>query len=509
MTTTSKLLASGALLRVLVLFSSIVSAFFLMPFIIHSIGERWYGLWIIIGTLMGYYGLLDFGLTNASQRFTARALHTQEPDDIHYAVSTSIGIFSAIGAIAIIISGIIMAIAPVFFASDEDITIFRTVIAIMGAKVAISFPFVSFFGIITAKLRYDIVSYATLFKIILRFILFYTYISHGYSIIALAWITLITELLGYFITAYYALKLVPELKIHYQFFNPALLKEYYNYGKFAFLSSIGNVLRFQIDDLVIAKFLSLAIVTHYTVAIRLIEYAGQFMVSILGIFNPVFTKYHTTGDYKAIREKFLFIIQVSAMLSFLLGGTILILGENFILLWMGDKFLDAYIPLIILAIGSIVAQSSSPCVSILYAINKHKYYAYMTLIEAFLNLTLSIILIQYLGMLGVALGTMLPLIITKIYFQPRYTCRQISLQYSKYYYNLIKFILYSTPLFLCFYYLNHLFPANNYLLLFIYGGIFSIIYILYSLKFIFTKDSKEIISTIVPVRFNKFYNFFT
>jgi len=45
-------------------------------FIIHSIGDRWYGLWVIVGTLMGYYGLLDFGLASASQRFITKSFYS-------------------------------------------------------------------------------------------------------------------------------------------------------------------------------------------------------------------------------------------------------------------------------------------------------------------------------------------------------------------------------------------------------------------------------------------------
>ncbi len=505
----SKLLASGALLRTLVLIGNIVSAFILMPFIIHSIGEHWYGLWVIVGALMGYYGLLDFGLGNASSRFTAKALHTGNPEDIHYAISTSIGIFIIIGLIALCISGLIILNAHLFFSSEEDISIFRTVIFIMGCKVAISFPLTSFFGIISAKLRYDIVSYTTFFKIILRFILFYSYISHGYSIIALALITLFTELLGYFIIAYFALRLVPGIKIKPRYFNIHLLKQYIKYGKFAFLTAIGDMLRFRIDELVVAKFLALSVVTHYAVALRLIDYAGQFMTSVLGIFTPVFTEYHTKGDYQAIREKFLFLVEISSMLSILLGSLMIILGENFIKLWIGDKFMDAYIPLVILVVGSVFAQFSRTCIPILYAINKHKYYAYMTIIEAFANVFLSISLIQYLGMTGVALGTALPAFITKIFFQPRYTCRQIQLNYSQFYLLLGRYLIYSAPLPLGFYLLNQYYPADSYSLLLMYGFLFTLVYILITLKFIISDNTRKMVLSIIPDRLKKTYKILT
>ena len=64
-----KNLLSGTILRIFSLGLSVIIAFFMMPFMIHSLGDTQYGLWVIIGTITGYYGFLDFGLSPATARY--------------------------------------------------------------------------------------------------------------------------------------------------------------------------------------------------------------------------------------------------------------------------------------------------------------------------------------------------------------------------------------------------------------------------------------------------------
>src|SRR6187549_4061724 len=45
--------------------------FFLTPFILHQLGPTTYGLWILIGSVVGYGALLDFGIASAVTKYVA------------------------------------------------------------------------------------------------------------------------------------------------------------------------------------------------------------------------------------------------------------------------------------------------------------------------------------------------------------------------------------------------------------------------------------------------------
>ena len=55
----------GSGLRVANLLASTLIGFFLMPFLVQHLGDRQYGFWTLAGAILGYYGVLDFGILSA------------------------------------------------------------------------------------------------------------------------------------------------------------------------------------------------------------------------------------------------------------------------------------------------------------------------------------------------------------------------------------------------------------------------------------------------------------
>jgi hypothetical protein len=100
---------------------------------------------------------------------------------------------------------------------------------------------------------------------------------------------------------------------------------------------------------------------------------------------------------------------------------------------MGKIYQDAYLPLTILIAFMALDLCQVSSMSVLQAIAKHRFYAFMNSIESVANFILSLVLVQYYGMAGVALATAIPLLITKIFIQPRYVCRQIGYPVTRYY----------------------------------------------------------------------------
>ena len=58
----------GALLSYVTILVVNLSGLLLTPFIIRSLGNAEYGLYLLIGSLAAYLGVLDFGLNNAETR---------------------------------------------------------------------------------------------------------------------------------------------------------------------------------------------------------------------------------------------------------------------------------------------------------------------------------------------------------------------------------------------------------------------------------------------------------
>jgi len=80
----------------------------------------------------------------------------------------------------------------------------------------------------------------------------------------------------------------------------------------------------------------------------------------------------------------------------------------------------------------LLGLAQSPSVQLLFGISKHKFFAWFNSIEGGANLILSILLARKYGILGVALGTMIPMLMTKLIIQPIYVCWLASVNYMEY-----------------------------------------------------------------------------
>src|SRR5690554_7401041 len=65
--------------NVLVMFVKLVITFIMTPVFVHNLGKYDYGLWEMIGAVIGYMGILDLGLRPAISRYAAR--HLAEKDE--------------------------------------------------------------------------------------------------------------------------------------------------------------------------------------------------------------------------------------------------------------------------------------------------------------------------------------------------------------------------------------------------------------------------------------------
>jgi O-antigen/teichoic acid export membrane protein len=426
-------LIRGASVRNARLILQVMVGFVMMPFIIDSIGNRMYGFWALVGAFIGYYGLLDFGISSATNRYVSRSIGQNDTDSISEIFNNSLLLFAGIGLVILLISAIAALLSNNFLSDESEITVVRILLLLMGAQAAIGFPVRAYQGVLAAYLRYDLFAFADIIRLLLANVLIFVYLSAGYGIVAIAVITFATGMLQSLLVIVFTTSVAKSLRPSLSLRNRQRIPELFSYGWKTLVIEFGDILKSRVDLFVVASFLGVNYVTIYAVAGRLIEYLTGIVISTLGVTRPVFSRYEGRGDYESIRRRFLQATRFSAVLGVFLGMTVIFYGQSFISRWMGPGFSDSYMILTILCLGYVVTYMQHPSVDLLYAISKHQYYAIFNNIEGFCNLGLSLVLVQFYGLKGVALGTAIPMIIFKLLLQPVYVCRAIGVPLGTYY----------------------------------------------------------------------------
>ena len=156
-------------------------------------------------------------------------------------------------------------------------------------------------------------------------------------------------------------------------------------------------------------------------------------------FYPITGPLNTEGNrleggrkFEASRDLFLRSTKICALLAFA-GTTVLVLhGRDILHFWIGEGFTSNYNVLLVLTIGYCVILMQSASNVFLYVRSRHKALAAWTLGEGIANLALSIYWSRQYGILGVALGTMVPMLVIRLGIQPFYTLRVMHVTWSEY-----------------------------------------------------------------------------
>jgi len=444
-------LFSSSLARTAYMIVNLGVAFYLLPFLVRHLGERWYGIWTILGTVMGYYYLVDFGLATAVSRYVTRYLAVRDQENANTVINTSLVIYGVMSLVILSLSLVAGVAAGLFLEDPAEIRTVRALLLVLGTNLALEFPFKAFAGVIGAYVRYDLLTYSHLLNLGLSTGLILFFLGRGHGIMALALIGLMCSQVSNVIFYLIAKHLFPGMRVRRRYFRKEKVRELFDYSIWAFLIQVSDQLRFKIDSVVIGLLLSAAMVTHYFVGARLVELFMVLVYRMTDIMTPVFTTCHARGSLEELRAKFLLLTKINAVLATAGVGVIIMLGRPFILRWMGSAFADSVPVLGLLALAVLFEIVSNPGKNVLYAIASHRFLAVVNCMEGVVNLLLSVFLISRHGILGVAVGTAVPLVITRGLLVPRYICGALGIPWRDYCRALLPTAAFAVLWPLCFY----------------------------------------------------------
>jgi Na+-driven multidrug efflux pump len=116
----------GSGFRIIGLLANLTIGLFLMPFIVHRLGDRVYGYWTLVSTFLGYYGLLDLGIVSAVQFFVAKALGEKDEKLANQTISTSFNVFAILGVVIFLVTAAIALLSGRVISEATEADRFRT-----------------------------------------------------------------------------------------------------------------------------------------------------------------------------------------------------------------------------------------------------------------------------------------------------------------------------------------------------------------------------------------------
>ncbi|MDX2187615.1 MAG: oligosaccharide flippase family protein [Opitutaceae bacterium] len=425
-------LVMGALLNWTSMGLNVVLTFASTPIVIHKLGMEAFGMWALIQSFTGYYGLVNLGLGSALQQFISRDLARNEHDGLQRTVGTAIGFFTITGAVVLLAASAFSQVAADFFEVSKNADAFSHVILLCALSVIIEFYGALYSTLINGKERFDLSNGLSMARQIVQTSGVLISVSIWPTIYSMALSVLLTSIAGQIATVIVVKRLHPNLVLLGKGFYWPRLREMLHFGTSTVLITISNILRLRLGNAVIAKTTGLEAVTLFSIATSIIQQMNSKVASSLSVLNPRFTQLHTQGHTAQLQKLFRTAVFFSSCLACFFGTIIMIAGKNFILLWVGPKYLVTADILHILALGYVIALSQNPSWNLMFALNRHHTMARIVVAETACTVALGIWLSSKFGAIGFAYATASMMIIVKVFIHIPYAANVAGLKIRNY-----------------------------------------------------------------------------
>lgn len=210
----------------------------------------------------------------------------------------------------------------------------------------------------------------------------------------------------------------PYLNEYYDKLDKEELKEMFKDFFAAFLYRINNVVVNSTDNLVLSYFVGLNIVGYYSNYVLITRNLKNFL-------SPSLTSLKASlGSFiaeKSKEESYQIFQMINILTIIMYGGSsigIFILSNRFIRLWIGTEFTLSLMFVLLLSFDFYFRGMTSFLAQIRNSMGLFQQIKYRPIASMVSNLILSIILVQFYGIEGVILATIISMVFTNMLFDP-------------------------------------------------------------------------------------------
>jgi O-antigen/teichoic acid export membrane protein len=424
----------------------IIAGIFLSPFLIRNLTKETYGLWVLIGSVVGYFGFTDFGVRIATGRLIAFYRARQDAAKVNHTINTSLALLAASGVVVTLLTALLSPSFGNLFHIGPSESHVPAAVFLCGFAVAVGLPLTVFEGCLAGYERYDLINIIEIATTVCRVALTVWLMQLGYGILALALINLALTLASG--GSKYALcrRVFEPLRVTVEQVDRSMIRETYATSLWFLILAVSVRISFFTDNIVLGYFRSTGEVAVYSIAGRLAQYALIAVHAFNLVLMPVAAGYDAQADLMKQRRLLLLGTRASFAAAIFMATIFLAYGGRIVHIWVGPGFEQAGTVLAILTLPLVTQSSQMTTLVVLQGMAKHKNLSFIYLAEALANLILSLILVQpatwralgftdnpNLPMIGVALGTALTSTFSSLIAQPIYVCRVLSLGLGDYY----------------------------------------------------------------------------
>lgn len=385
-----------------------ILGFAYVPILLHYIGKNEYGLYQLIGSLISYFSIMDFGLTAAVTRYYTKFKALNDKVNMENLLALAVRGYIIVTAIILVIGSFCYFFIDDIFGnnmSGDELIEAKKMFILLLVNIAITVSTMIFRAIINSHEKFLFLKGLETIQLILQPICVILILQKAPSAFSVALVQTVLNIGLIFCRGYYCFVKL-KVKIKYHHFDKELIHGFKRLSSSVFIETIVDQIFWKTNQVLLGIIKGTAAVAVYSISSLIYMNYMALSTAISGVYLPHVTE--MVAKKASNEELSKLFTQIGRWQYFLLGLVatgFIIFGQKFIELWAGPGFADSYWITILIIIPFTVDLIQNIGLSILQAKNKYVFRARIYSYVGVLNLCLAIPLGIKYGGIGCAIAT--------------------------------------------------------------------------------------------------------
>ena len=425
---TLELLARNVSTRYAAIFVDGAIGLVLLPFNVSHLGRAAYGLLTLTTSVTWFFGVLDLGYGSALVKFIAQYRAKRDRTALNEIVSTVGVVFAGLGLLCFGVMAVVAwRVGSLFNLDPGDVRTAQYLLLIVGAYLSLRFPLAIFGAVVNGFQRYYFNNIVSISTSVIVAAVNVGVLSAGHGLVTLVAATTAVRVLTLGIFTWNAYRAFPGLRVRASMFRRERLREVSGFSVYMFVLDCAAKVNYSSDTMVIGAMLNTTAIAVWAVGQRLSVLAQQLTGQLNDALFPNVVDSHAGERHDRLQLILLHGTKLSLALAAPMCLGLMAVAGPLILSWVGPQFSGGILPAQILLTIVLIRISTASANLILKGTGGHKLLAYTNSVTAVVNVLLSVALARPLGLVGIALGTLVPVSASTLFVFYPAACRRVGL----------------------------------------------------------------------------------
>jgi O-antigen/teichoic acid export membrane protein len=417
--------------------SHILILLFLTPFLLEGLGKDRFGIYAIARDALMYASLLTLGMRAGVNRFICRDIAANDHGRLNTTLSTMAAIFTGLGILGFIFFVVFSLIVVGFFNIDEAHAFeSRFLFVALGFFFVLELQVFAYKGVLIGHQRFDLLNIGEIVREVVRALTIVIAFSLGWVSLGAPGLGMVgSALSGTLLFAMLAHSKQPGLRLRISSVSKESAKELTSFSIWNGVVQIGNVISAATPALVIARVLGTDQVVYFAIPYMLLDRLRVLVAGLASTLAPIAASTLVSGDREQFKRLIIKGCRTAAAFCIPTGVVALVFCKPFLTVWLGPEYAWSWMVYAVILVGRVGRISQIPAIHVLVGGGQIRGLAKIQALSAIVSLALMIVLASYTewGVMGVAIGMSVPLLLSHSVGLPIYVAAQARTSVWRYY----------------------------------------------------------------------------